>query len=177
MSKILEALAKLDPTNDNHWTNDGLPRIETIRMLAADQTITREAITAEAPNFSRQTAKLETPVATEEPAEVIEKDYPAMIAEGRHYLQDAITARDEAQARVDHIQNKLDELISEQQAFAPTESNADAIRSYLNSQKGVLEERARRNKVLADSGVTLADIQGLLPQSSPLDQALKQKRK
>lgn len=180
MSKILEALAKLDPTNDNHWTNDGLPRIETIRMLAADQTITREAITAEAPNFSRQTAKLETTVATEqkteETTEVVEKDYPAMIAEGRQYLQDAITARDEAQARVDHIQNKLDELISEQQAFAPTESNADAIQSYLNSQKGVLNERARRAKVLKDSGVTLEDIKALIPQAAPIDQALAKKR-
>lgn len=179
MSKITEALEKLDPSNDNHWTNDGLPRIETIRMLAGDQSITREAITAEAPNFSRQTAKLEPVVTeqkTEETSEVVEKDYPAMIAEGRQYLQDAITARDEAQARVNHIQNKLDELISEQQAFAPTESNADAIQSYLNSQKGVLNERARRAKVLKDSGVTLEDIKALIPQAAPIDQALAKKR-
>lgn len=182
MSKILEALGKLDPSNDNHWTNDGLPRIDTVRMLAADPSLTREAITAEAPNFSRQTlaaSVVSEPKVTEAAAvkgEAPVKDYSAMIAEGRQHLQDAITARDEAQARVNHIQNKLDKLISEQQAFAPTESNADAIQGYLSAQKGVLNERARRAKVLKDSGVTMADIQALIPQAAPIDQALAKKR-
>lgn len=57
MSKIKEALKKLDTTNDNHWTVDGLPRIDTVKMLAADQSITREVLDAEVPGFNRDMAK------------------------------------------------------------------------------------------------------------------------
>ena len=51
--KIIEALKKLDPTNDNHWTADGSPRLDTVKMLAADQGLTRDMVTIAAPGFSR----------------------------------------------------------------------------------------------------------------------------
>lgn len=57
MSKITEALSKLDPNNDNHWTQDGLPRLDTVKILAGNPSLTREAVTAAAPNFNRQTAQ------------------------------------------------------------------------------------------------------------------------
>lgn len=53
MSKILEALAKLDVGNDNHWTEEGLPRMDTMKLMVGDQALTREAVTAAAPSFSR----------------------------------------------------------------------------------------------------------------------------
>lgn len=56
MTTIIEALQKLDPNNDNHWTADGLPRIDTIKFMASNQSITREDITAAAPNFKRTNA-------------------------------------------------------------------------------------------------------------------------
>jgi hypothetical protein len=52
-TKILEALSKLDVNNSNHWTADGLPRLDTVKMLAGDQALTREAISLAAPGFSR----------------------------------------------------------------------------------------------------------------------------
>ena len=58
MSKnITDALSKLDPANDNHWTQDGLPRLDTIKILAGDPSLTREAVTAAAPDFTRLTAQ------------------------------------------------------------------------------------------------------------------------
>lgn len=54
--KIREALQKLDVANDNHWLQDGLPRLETVRVFASDQSLTREAITAAAPEFTRLSA-------------------------------------------------------------------------------------------------------------------------
>lgn len=53
---ILKALYALDVTNDNHWTDTGLPRVESVRFNAADQTLTRDQITEAAPGFTRQTA-------------------------------------------------------------------------------------------------------------------------
>lgn len=53
---IIEALKKLDPADDNHWTAEGLSRLETVRMIAEDPAITRDAIEAAAPAFTRATA-------------------------------------------------------------------------------------------------------------------------
>lgn len=55
-NKIVEALLKLDVKNDNHWTADGLPRLDTVKMLASDQALTRDSVAAAAPGFSRTTA-------------------------------------------------------------------------------------------------------------------------
>lgn len=78
MSKISDALSKLDPTNDNHWTQDGLPRLDTIKILAGDPSLSREAVTAAAPDFNREAAQAAagaqqagagtTPAAPTEPA-------------------------------------------------------------------------------------------------------------
>ena len=52
--KILAGLQKLVRENDNHWTQDGKPRLEAVRLLAGDQSLSREDIDAAAPGFSRQ---------------------------------------------------------------------------------------------------------------------------
>ena len=53
---IIEALKKLDPADDNHWTAEGLSRLDTVRMIAEDPAITRDAIEAAAPAFTRANA-------------------------------------------------------------------------------------------------------------------------
>jgi hypothetical protein len=179
MSKITEALEKLDPANDNHWTTDGLPRIETIRMLAADQTITRDMITTEAPGFSRSTAVTPTESVaptTESEDGVVTKEYEALIAQAREGLDVCKADVDAANEAFRKQQQVLDDLINEQQDSGAVETNADAIMGYLNSQKNLIAERGRRAQVLRDSGVTLADIQNLIPQAAPIDQALAKKR-
>lgn len=50
---IKNALSNLDAQNDNHWTDEGLPRLDTVQMLAGDPSITREAVTAAVPGFTR----------------------------------------------------------------------------------------------------------------------------
>lgn len=50
---ILKALSQLDATNNNHWTGEGLPRIDTVKFLAGGAEVTRDEITKAAPNFSR----------------------------------------------------------------------------------------------------------------------------
>ncbi len=181
MSKILEALSKLDTNNDNHWTADGLPRIETVRMLAGDQGITREQITAEAPDFSRSSAAItsaetpETP-AVEEQAQAEVVDYSEAIEKAKAEVDRLTEIRNEVNDALSKATKDLDDLIDLQHKEGPVETTDTAIQGYLASQRAVLEERARRNKVLAESGVTLQDIQQLIPQVSPLDQALSKKR-
>lgn len=182
MSKILEALGKLDTANDNHWTADGLPRIETVRMLSGDQSITREQITAEAPDFSRSSAILPGGEDSKPAAKVEEDvstevvDYASEIEYARSEVNRLTEIRNEVDAALAKATKAMDDLIDLQNAEGPVETTDIAIQGYLASQRAVLEDRARRNKVLAESGVTLRDIQQLIPQSSPLDQALSKKR-
>ena len=50
--KIIEGLMKLDTENDNHWTEDGLPKIAALKFTVGP-TLTREDVNEVAPNFTR----------------------------------------------------------------------------------------------------------------------------
>lgn len=52
MTAITEALQRLDPANDEHWTGDGLPRIDALAKL--DVVATRAEVTAASPQFNRE---------------------------------------------------------------------------------------------------------------------------
>lgn len=54
---LKEALSKLDPTNDEHWTTDGSPLLEPLKELMGEDggKLTRSAVNAEFPHFSRKT--------------------------------------------------------------------------------------------------------------------------
>ena len=54
--QILAALRQLDPSNDNHWTAEGSPRLETLKLLAGGAALARDQVTAAAPGYSRATA-------------------------------------------------------------------------------------------------------------------------
>jgi hypothetical protein len=70
--KIQEALSKLDVKNDNHWTAEGLPRLDTVKMFANDPALTREAVSAAAPGFTRAGVQAAPPV----PAPVVAPPVP-----------------------------------------------------------------------------------------------------
>lgn len=59
--QLLAALKTLDPNNADHWTSDGLPKVETLRLLSGDAALTRDRITAEAPGFTRSKAPFTEP--------------------------------------------------------------------------------------------------------------------
>lgn len=54
--KIKAALLSLDVTNDNHWTNDGAPRIDSLKITLGNPALTREDVNSAVPGFSRATA-------------------------------------------------------------------------------------------------------------------------
>ena len=62
---IIEALRKLDVDNDNHWTSDGLPRLDTVKMIASNPSISRMDIDAVAAGFNRSNADTWQPVKSE----------------------------------------------------------------------------------------------------------------
>lgn len=56
---IVKALGQLDPKNDDHWTSDGLPRLDALKVSG----VKRGDVTDAAPNFTRDNPNLEAPAA------------------------------------------------------------------------------------------------------------------
>jgi hypothetical protein len=50
---IKAALAKLDPTNDDHWTAAGLPAVGAVKEITGSTSLSRDDIVAAAPDFER----------------------------------------------------------------------------------------------------------------------------
>ncbi len=50
---IKDSLAKLDPANDEHWTDDGLPRMDVLQAQPGNSRLTRKQVTDADPSFSR----------------------------------------------------------------------------------------------------------------------------
>ncbi len=68
---ILESLAKLDPSDDNHWTGDGMPRMDILQKLTRTPDLSRSQVTNAAPDFTRESVKAaEAPDPVEPEAEV-----------------------------------------------------------------------------------------------------------
>lgn len=70
--KIQDALGKLDAGNDNHWTAEGAPRLETLRMLAGDPSISRDDVNAVDQGFTRQSLAAKKAEAVAQSAPVTE---------------------------------------------------------------------------------------------------------
>ena len=76
-SRILAALAALDPHNDEHWTSAGLPSMAAVIALAGE--VTRRQVEAVAPEFSR--TNLVLPAEDEPDAEApVEAPAPVAVA-------------------------------------------------------------------------------------------------
>lgn len=241
MTKLLEALAGLDVNNAQHWTSDGLPRLETVRFLSGDNSLTREAVSAAAPGFTRMTPTLPSaeqaqqgtqqaaqapaagagdtsttqpgseapgaaagpdsaapsdsaeggehgdqanadqaadgagPAAANEPEESeLAGDLDAQVEQARARVDKAQRAAQEAGAALAKAQDELDRLVSLQDATRPSASQslAEAVQSYHESQKRLLAQRGAQRQMLAQAGIKLSD---LLPSKSKLDSALSRK--
>lgn len=58
-TKLDEALAKLDAKNDEHWTADGLPRMDVVHELTGDSNLTRADLNKRAAKFNRESLSAE----------------------------------------------------------------------------------------------------------------------
>lgn len=63
--KLSEALAQLDPKNDEHWTDDGLPAVEAVQTLYGKE-VNRATITRSAPQLTRTSAEAATALITDD---------------------------------------------------------------------------------------------------------------
>lgn len=56
-AKLVRALAKLDPENNDHWTADGKPSVAAVEQLYGSSDVRRKDIDAAAPGLTRASAR------------------------------------------------------------------------------------------------------------------------
>lgn len=67
-TRLVGALNTLDPKNDDHWTQKGLPSIQAVEQALGGGQVTRKEIEAAIPGFSREIAAGTPPAPTGEGA-------------------------------------------------------------------------------------------------------------
>lgn len=70
---IKQALGQLDPDNNDHWTQDGLPRIDAVEAASGTRGLKRQQITDADPQFTRDTAR-DAQAPSDEPQQPTEPD-------------------------------------------------------------------------------------------------------
>lgn len=188
---IKEALGKLDPKNDQHWTADGLPLLEVVKQFAGNPGINREAVTAAAPGFNRTVAGAVPPTGPAvgvQAAPASQRDpatdpvpAPQTAAQAEEQIKALQKKLDEARGEIElkktaykKIEQELDKLILTQ---ANSESSAKktqtAIQGYLAGQAKEREARAARLTLVKESGVDIKALaRGLV---APID-AVRQRQ-
>lgn len=187
MTDMLKALAKLDPSNDDHWTADGAPRIEVVENYLEAKTSRKEIIAA-APTFTREIAAADVqptvqpePEAAATPAEPEAPEAPAVAVEADPLaeLQARLDAANAAAAAIEKekaaAQAAIDAAI-EAQAKTPTHiSNQLEIQRFLQAQQEQRIARGEARRNLAEAGVDLRGLQEIVS-GSKLDQAMSRKK-
>lgn len=193
--KILAALSKLNPTNDNHWTADGQPRIDTLRMIAGDPSITREAIVAADASFTREkataalagepekAAPVDAAVAATPPVDLVqpgattepavdpvqpERDIAAEIADIAGRIERGNRFVNEAKKELEALQAEHDALIVLRDGDESLDSKTqNAVQTYLAAQVAAREK----------AGAQMAEVKQVASTKSPLDTALAMRRR
>ncbi len=164
--KITAALAKLDPANDNHWTADGAPRIEAVRMISGDQTISRDDITQAAPMFTRSNAMLPSDTGTGEtqaaaPAAVQARTQPEnIIPEQDEGLEGDAPDQDDVEAALANVRKRIEanrkatsSLHSEMLILQQEEArlyDLSVENHHQNAQKTIQEYLANQRRINAE---------------------------
>lgn len=184
---IKAALLKLDVSNDNHWTAEGLPRLDTVKMLVGDQSVTREQATQAIPGFTRIGAV--QPVASER---VTPTTAPVMIAvpiaaqsapeallgdpelerlwnelqDAKNVYQDMSVYKGKFEREYAEQAAKVDKLNAAYEKLVPPETITDAVQGYHESRKVQMAVQAEKAKNWKALNLNLRDI---VPQKAPVD--------
>ena len=170
---IIQAVANLDPLNDEHWTDDGRPSASAVALAIGDEKVNDAYIVWACPDVRRGVAQLPTII-----EKIVEKEEPAIVT----VVADVIPTEDEiaqvaaqvaeanaqlaaAQAAAIALREKQDALMEK----VPVETHTEQVQMYLERQKRLQEERAEKIQFVKDNRGLLTD---LLRTKSPLDAAL-----
>ena len=196
--EIKEALAQLDPKNDEHWTADGAPRVDVVASLTGNKDLKRQDITDADPTFTRakdpepEQKPQEPEVKADEELEPIDltpKTFDdAMELIGDDFLVDrdlfdpALKLMDDEANRLakeskellersHRVRKRADDL---RQFRVNTEPRHNPKARWLERQNEIRAQKAARaGNFVKNSGATPGEIADVLNVHSPIDAALR----
>lgn len=177
--EISEALELLEPLNDEHWTTDGLPRVDIVADLIGDDKLKRADIMKAAPDFVRPVSDSKETI-----VEDVDTDQTGVEAvEALSYEDQLAVEYSTLNAEQATLHKQINALTQElkgvtakahrvaglMQRMRKQSPNKD-IQDFLATQAKVREEKAERVKALEGT-----NINELLRSVGPskIDQALK----
>lgn len=151
--KIVEALGQLDPSNDEHWTADGLPRMDVVEGIVGDKGITRQQVTQAKPGFSRAAAL----AAAQQPAQA--QGAQGNTEQGTQAAPAA--AQPPATTEQDTGNATSDETEQPEVADSDDSAVAEAREKLADAQTALEEITATKSKVDAEHAAQLAEVDKL----------------
>lgn len=140
--QIIEALGLLDPTNDDQWTADGLPKVEALKL----EGIRRADITDAAPHYRRDNRVIEPAVKKDEQPVKLAEPKPVSLDEQREVLlrevESAAKAAQAAKVVYDRLLVQLDEVERARAVRDGNRSEQQTIMDYLEAQRQRREARS-----------------------------------
>lgn len=172
--QILDSLSKLDPSNKDHWTQNGQP------LLSAVGDVTRQEIIAVAPMFSRDNPVLPEQIKlTEEEVQKTLEDELAEIELERESAEAALKAANKAKKDAEQAardaQDKLEALRTKERAQdtrTDTEINMDYLRGCLRERMEKAGAQQQARMLLEQAGLG-TQVKGLT--ASPIDRAIAER--
>lgn len=161
---ILNGLAQLNVENDEHWTTEGLPRLDILKDLTGTQ-ITRDMLNSAAKGFTRSNPTLPTAVVpfvnnSEQPSNVLENinteftqfqtevtNLSPLEQKIKHLQEEqskANVALSEARKHLDEVNKHLDAVLRQQERTGVSDRNViavSAVQAYQESQRKQRENR------------------------------------
>lgn len=135
--QIRQALALLDPSNDDHWTSQGLPSMEVVNGLVDGEPVTRAQLNRYAPGFSRSTAgpteAPDAPEPTREPSEV--EILEAAIAERNEKIRELSAKRNSLNGEIRRLTKEADRDRRKLATLSPPRTHTEIYREYLERTK------------------------------------------
>lgn len=165
---IKEALAKLDPFDNDHWTADGAPAIVAVTAIFGDK-VTRKEITDADPLFTRDLAGQldDVKLADVEPDPVSDIDNLKVQEIDLNQQIKAITVeRETMKADLKRLHAERDTITEKLLVIDPPMSNMEGIQAYIAASNA---SRARRHGVA--QAVAAALPPGLARTKAPIDEA------
>lgn len=139
-ASIVAALGSLDTTNDEHWTTEGMPRMDVVSDLVK-QDLTRAEVTAAAKGFSRKTPTLDDGSKKEAADETVAEQKPAQVVQSADPISKPLTAGDPTPVIVSAEQ--LEELPDDEEDLTAAVIAADE--SLSDEQKAQIELKEKRS--------------------------------
>ena len=190
------AAGMLDPSNNDHWTQDGLPRLDALSSIVGRE-VTRKEVTESLPDLRRVSLK---PSGSDDSAPVVpdgldinsmsddeigqisverlatdEVLLEKLIALQESRAAEAMKVKSDAESRLERLYRQVSRLSVIRERFHPDNSQdfGEQNRRFIAQQHKNRKDRADRlEKVIGATGSTPQELARATATKSPIDAAL-----